>query len=148
MHQHESVAFVRPAVLADLDTVKILADANRADIGFVLRPALAASIARGWLYVALLSDVLVGFVHFRVRRDGWTTIYEICTNATVRRQGVGGALLAAVYDAGAAQGRHGVQLKCPVGSSANLFYSAMGLCQVGEEAGKKRSLVLWQWKRQ
>lgn len=148
MHQHESVALIRPAKLTDLDTVKILADANRDHIGFVLRPALAESIARGWLYVAMQFDVLVGFVHFRMRRDKWTTIYEICTNATVRRQGIGSALLTTVYDTGAAQGQQGVQLKCPVGSSANFFYSAMGLCQVGEEAGKKRSLVLWQWKRQ
>ncbi len=148
MHQHESVAFIRPAIPADLDIIKRLADANRADIGFVLRPALAASITRGWLYVAVRSDVLVGFIHFRVRRDGWITIYEICTNATVRRQGVGGTLLRAVYEAGASQEQHGVRLKCPVGSSANLFYSAMGLCQIGEEAGKKRALILWQWKRQ
>lgn len=148
MHQHESVAIIRPAVLADLDTIKTLADANRADIGFVLRPALAASIASSCLYVAMRLDLLVGFVHFRMRRDGWTTIYEICTNTTVRRQGVGSALLTTVYDVGAAQGQHGVQLKCPAGSSANLFYSALGLCQIGEAAGRGRQLILWQWKRQ
>src|SRR4051794_14980659 len=127
MRQHESIPFIRPAIPADLDIIKRLADANRADIGFVLRPALAASIDRGWLYVAVRLDILVGFIHFRIRRDGWTTIYEICTHPTVRRQGVGGTLLTAVYNAVVAQGQQGIPLKCPVGSSANLFYSAMGL---------------------
>lgn len=147
MQQQELATFVRPAVPGDLDAIKMLADANRSDIGFVLRPALSASLARGWLYIAIRLEQLVGFIHFRLRRDRWTTIYEICADATVRRQGVGRALLTTVYDMGVSQGQHGVQLKCPVGSAANQFYAAMGLHCVGEEVGKRRSLLLWQWKR-
>src|SRR5690349_20474664 len=112
MRPPEPIARIRPAVPIDLDAVKALADANRADLGFVLRPALAEGITRGWLYVAIRGDVIVGFVHFRPRRDGWTTIYEICTAAAFRRQGIGSALLAEVYDTSLNQGRQGVRLKC------------------------------------
>lgn len=141
--QSEHSTHIRPATPADLDAIKVIADANRAHLGFVLRPALAEGLARGWLYVATRQATLIGFVHFRVRRDGWVTIYEICTAEAFRCQGVGRALLTATY--ALAQAQRGLRLKCPVGSTANQFYAELGLCRVGEEQGKRRALAVWQW---
>jgi len=66
---------IRKAEMGDLDTIKSLADANKAALGFVLRSALSAGIEKGWVLVAEISkEGLVGFVHYRHRQDEQTTI--------------------------------------------------------------------------
>lgn len=138
---------IRLACCDDLDSIKGIADSNRDHLGFVVRAALEEHIHRGWLYVSIWDGLLVGFANFRPRRDGWTVIYEICVTETFRCQGIGGRLLSTVYAADVQRGRLGLRLKCPVGSPANTFYQTMGLQRIGEEQGKRRNLVIWQWKR-
>ncbi len=72
----KSGVIVRKAQAEDLDAVKALADANRASLGFVLRPALADGIEAGWLLVAERGGRVIGFVHYRHRKDARTTIYQ------------------------------------------------------------------------
>ena len=60
---------VRKARAEDLDAIKALADANKASLGFVLRPALAAGIEQEWLLVAERTGHVIGFVHYRHRQD-------------------------------------------------------------------------------
>jgi GNAT superfamily N-acetyltransferase len=147
MREQQSPLAIRPACCDDLDAIKHIADANRDSLGFVVRAALAEHILREWLYVAFADGLLVGFANFRPRRDGWTIIYEICVTEPSRRKGIGCRLLSTVYAADIQHGRLGLQLKCPVDSPANAFYDTMGLQRIGEAQGKRRNLVIWQWKR-
>lgn len=141
----QSVLTLQIATNSDLEGIKYLADMNRDQLGFIPRSVFAAGIANGWVIVALCNEDVIGFVHFRPRRDGWTTIYEICIDASTRRQGVGRTLLADLYGSTCAQGRSGLRLKCPADNEANRFYAALGMEQVGTEAGKRRPLFVWQW---
>jgi len=125
------------ARVEDLDAIKTIADANRKDLGFVLRSALLAGIERNEVHVADGGSIL-GFVHWHLRRDGWSTIYEIATST--RRQGLGRMLLDSVP--------RPLQLKCPEGAVANGFYRRMGGNLVATVDGRKRRLNIWQWSYQ
>lgn len=125
---------IRKAAIWDLDAIKTIADANRKEIGFVLRPVLMAGIARGEVHCAV-EDGVVGFVHWHMRLDGWSTIYEIAT--ATRGKGIGTMLLHSVPKP--------LQLKCPEGSSANAFYERNGGKLVATVDGRKRRLNVWQW---
>ena len=125
---------IRPAAICDLDAIKKIADANRKEIGFVLRPVLMAGIARGEVHCAF-DERVVGFVHWHMRIDGWSTIYEIAT--AMPGKGIGTMLLHSVPKP--------LQLKCPEGSSANGFYEKTGGKLVATVDGRKRRLNIWQW---
>ena len=71
-------AVIRKATSQDLEAIKQIADANKEAIGFVLRPALAQNIKRGWVLVAEREGVVIGFANYRHRQDDQTTLYEIC----------------------------------------------------------------------
>lgn len=145
MVQSSLTALIRPALPDDLGTIKQLVDANRASFGFVLQAVLADGIASGRMYVAEQANTLVGFVHFRHRRDGWTTVYEICTAVEARRQGIGTNLITVLMQEDRLRDRCGVQLKCPSGATANEFYAAVGMRRISEVPGRKQSLIVWQW---
>lgn len=126
---------VRPATLTDLPWVKAMADRHKPELGFVLRPALAEAIQRGEVLVVYGE----GFCHYHRRRDGGSTVYELCSEAFALR-GVGGlgrALLAAVP--------RPVRLKCPIGLAANDFYAHVGGTLIRTEPGKRRALNVWEW---
>lgn len=125
---------IRQAAIRDLDAIKKIADANRKEIGFVLRPVLMAGIARGEVHCAF-DDGVVGFVHWHMRLDGWCTIYEIAT--AMPGKGIGTMLLKSVPKP--------LQLKCPDKSSANGFYEKNGGNLVATVDGRKRRLNIWQW---
>ena len=125
---------IRIARLEDLDDLKRIADANRKDLGFVIRSALLAGIERNEIH-CVHDDCVVGFVHWHLRRDGWSTIYEIATST--RRQGLGRMLLNSVP--------RPLQLKCPEGAMANGFYRRMQGTLVATVDGRKRRLNIWQW---
>ena len=130
----EVTIVIRKAAIWDLDAIKTIADANRKEIGFVLRPVLMAGIARGEVHCAV-EDGVVGFVHWHMRLDGWSTIYEIAT--ATQGKGIGTMLLHSVPKP--------LQLKCPEGSSANAFYERSGGKLVATVDGRKRRLNVWQW---
>jgi len=135
---------IRKAKLQDLEAIKQIADANKEAIGFVMRPALAENIKRGWVLVAERAGVVVGFASYRHRRDEQTTLYEICVAEGQRGNGVGRALLEALTEEGHRLGKSYLRLKCPVDSEANAFYASLAFDQVGKEQGKAKELIKWE----
>ena len=120
---------VRCATVEDLIWVKAMADRHRHELGFVLRPALLEAIARQEL---LVVDGL-GFCHYHRRRDGWSTVYELCSEDHVGR-----LLLEAVP--------RPRSLKCPEDNKhANRFYHLAGGHLAAIESGKRRRLFVWTW---
>jgi GNAT superfamily N-acetyltransferase len=131
--------------MEDLNSIKVLADANKAALGFVLRPALAAGIKKGWVLVAEnCNQRIIGFVHYRHRQDSQTTLYEICLDEDWRGNGVGRSLIGALSDEAAILGKDRIRLKSPVDLSANGFYQALGFTLLGVEIGKQRRLNVWE----
>lgn len=135
---------VRKARVEDLDAVKALADANKASLGFVLRPALAAGIQRDWLLIAERAGQVIGFVHYRHRQDSQTTLYEICVDEASRRNGVGRSLVRALAVESQSLGKARIRLKSPTDLLANKFYQQLGFELVGTEHGKRRPLNVWE----
>lgn len=135
---------VRKATPADLDALKALADAHRHELGFVLRPALARSIARNTLFVAENSGGLVGFVEYHHRRDCQTTLYHIVVVPDHRREGIGRALVDALRVEARHLGQQRILLKCPEALPAQDFYACLGFQFVQWERGKGRSLAIWE----
>ena len=121
---------VRVATPDDLGWVKRMADRHRAEVGFVLRPALAEAITRGELLVGIGGS---GFCRWHARRDGWHTVYDLVSEAP----GTGRALLEAVPLPR--------RLRCPIGLAANGFYAHLGGTGRGMRPGKRRALVVWEW---
>ena len=121
---------VRQTIERDLGWIKVMADAHRAELGFVMRSALAQSHAKGEL-LALAGGG--GFCRYHLRRDGWYVIYEVVS--TVR--GGGRAFLSHL-------GRP-LRLKCPQGLPANEFYEHMGGTLAEMEPGRTRPLNVWEW---
>lgn len=134
----------RKATVGDLDSVRALANANRPALGFVPGPVLAAGIEHGWLIVAESRGQVVGFVHYRHRKDLQTTLYEICVDETWRRRGVGHLLIRALVAECTTLKKASLRLKCPEDLPANRFYQALGFLLAGKESGKKRVLNIWQ----
>src|ERR1039458_9383808 len=112
----------------DLAEVKRLADANRKDLGFVLSATIREGLANERCFVARerLSGKVIGFVHFRHRRDGRTKLYQICVNGEVRRSGYGAALIETLATSARCQGMTEILLVCPDDSGANGFYERLG----------------------
>ena len=135
---------VRKATPGDLDSIKVIADTHRHELGFVLRPALARSIQRGQVFVAQNSTGLVGFVEYHHRQDERTTIYHIAVDPAYRRQGIGTKLVEALRIEAAERGQTSIRLKCPADLPANDFYKGVGFVLRGEESGKRRSLLVWE----
>ena len=137
---------IRRAEIQDLTGIKRLADNNRTTLGFVLRPALMAGIKQGWLLIAEQTNgELLGFIHYRHRRDMQTTLYEICVVQSFRRRGVGRALVEALAREAAQLRKTCIQLRAPVGIAANAFYQMTGFVLNRTESGRKRPLNVWQY---
>ncbi len=134
---------VRKARADDLDAVKALADANKASLGFVLRPVLAAGIQRDWLLVAERAGQVIGFVHYRHRQDSQTTLYEICVDEASRRNGVGQSLVQALAIESQALGKAFIRLKSPTDLPANDFYRRLGFVLTDVQQGRRRQLNVW-----
>ena len=145
MTSGNSSAFsVRKATSGDLDAIKRLADRHKAELGFVLRPALAKAIADRELFVAEVPQgPIVGFVHYHHRRDQQTTLYHIVVNEDFRGIGVGQTLIHALSKEAARRGKTVILLKCPQNLSANRFYQKLGFTLSVVEKGKHRPLNVW-----
>lgn len=137
---------IRRAEIQDLTSIKRLADNNRTTLGFVLRPALMAGIKQGWLLIAEQTNgELLGFIHYRHRRDMQTTLYEICVAQSFRRRGVGRALIEALARESAQLRKACIQLRAPVGIPANAFYQMTGFALDRTESGRKSPLNVWRY---
>jgi len=113
---------IRKARIGDLDGIKVISDAYKNELGFVLRPALAESIKREEVFVAMNASRIVGFVEYHHRQDCQTTLYHIAVLIEKRCQNVGRALLDALCEEARNRGKTSIQLKCPQGIPANTFY--------------------------
>lgn len=134
---------IRKATRTDLDIVKELADSCKHELGFVLRPALARSIAREELLVAENKTSVIGFVEYHHRQDEQTTLYHIAVTQDHRRMGIGEALVDALRDEAHALRKSSIQLKCPADLPAKSFYAQIGFQPAKEELGRNRSLVIF-----
>jgi GNAT superfamily N-acetyltransferase len=135
---------VRKATSADLHQIKRLADSHRHELGFVLLPALAKSIGRDELLVAVNSSALVGFVEYHHRRDAQTTLYHLVVDSEHRGLGIGRSLVETLVSEARKAGKSRIQLKCPADLKANSFYARVGFSRAGTKSGRKRELVLWR----
>lgn len=137
--------FFRKATEQDLDAIKQLADVHRQELGFVRRPTLLEAIRRGEVALTQNHQGIVGFVHYHHRRDLQTTLYDIVVAPSYRLAGVGKALVDYLVTEARSLGKEVIILKCPVELPANQFYKNLGFTRKSEEAGKRRSLNIWQF---
>ena len=134
----------RQASPDDLAPIKRICDANKSELGFVNRGALAASIERGEILCASLEGELCGFVEYHHRRDAQTTLYHIGVAHEVRGQGVGAALVQSLAAESRRRDKAHIRLKCPSTLEANSFYARLGFQPLGIEDGKSTPLQIWQ----
>jgi predicted GNAT family acetyltransferase len=134
---------VRKATLADLNDVKRVADKHRAELGFVLKSALANSIEESEVFVAVASSEIIGFAEYHHRKDLQTTLYHIAVVDTWRGFGVGRSLIFALIDEARLKNKRTICLKCPSGLNANFFYKRMEFEFTRTENGKKQELTVW-----
>lgn len=128
--------YIRYASTDDIPAVKKIADSYKKELGFVNRTALAEAIVKLEVYIAILDQKIVGFVHWHQRIDGWRTLYEIAVSPAYRGLGLGSFLLSAVATP--------VRLKCTQDNPANKFYESQGMQCIGVDPGRVRPLNIWQ----
>jgi len=137
-------AHIRQATVDDIAAIKKLADDHRFELGFVVQAALEEAVKEQRLFVADSTSSVIGFVHFRCRKDGVAVIYEIAVAKDWQRKGIGRKLVEAVVEHARKQGCTTLRLKCPIDLEANKFYQRMGFRLVGVEEGKLRRLNVWE----
>jgi len=135
---------IRLAREKDISAIKQLADDNRSALGFVLRSRFLKRLDQREIIVCIQDSAIRGFVSFHHRRDGWTTIHELCVAEGFRGMGLGRALVQAVEKQAQAIGQKGIRLKCPLELPANGFYARLGFTRVAIEEGKHRPLAVWE----
>ncbi len=136
---------IRLARPEDVDGAKRVADRHREELGFVILPALRAAQQKGWLLVAVKDETVIGFAHFRIRKDKNATLYEIVVDKPYRQQKIGKRLVQRLtWLVNVAGGEH-VRLKCPQSLSANRFYEQLQFKRTDTEAGRKRPLNVWYY---
>ncbi len=129
-------AAIRYATDDDLSVVKRIANQYRAELGYVMWPALREAISRQELFVAESGGIIVVFCHWHARCDGWHTIYEIAVDKSRHGEHIGRALVEAVPLP--------KRLKCTVDNPANQFYEHIGMRHARTERGRKRQLHVWE----
>lgn len=131
----------------DIDGIKILADTNRSELGFILRVQIQEAVDQDRILVSIVESKLIGFVIYRHRkRDLQTTLAEICVSQDYRGRGFGKELIDALMQECFNMSRSFIQLKCPVGLPANTFYEKLGFLHVSTEPGKSRKLNVWRFQ--
>lgn len=138
-------AILRKATLEDLDGIKILVDKHKNELGFVVRGALHRSIESSEIIVAVdeIEGNLVGFVHYRHRKDKQTTLYNIVVAQDKRRCGIGKLLLDSLAAEAINKEKESILLKCPIELPANDFYRHLGFKLDSTIEGKKKPLNIW-----
>ena len=128
---------IREAKEEDLKRIKQIANQNREHIGFVMNVALRESIKNNSLFVYEKNNIVLGFVHFHKRKDGWNTLHELVVDKQFQHQGIGQTLFNIVPTP--------IRLKTTLdNTNARNFYSKNGMGEVGVEQGKKRELVIYE----
>ena len=135
------------ARLTDIGQLKKLADRHKRELSFVFRAALLEGIRNRYVYIAkqCRSSRVVGFVHFRHKKDKTTKIYQICVEHSARNTRVGTSLLDTLRKEAIRLGNTSINLKCPADLPANLFYTRYGFELEHTVSGKRRRLCLWKY---
>lgn len=105
------------------------------ELGAPHYPAMRSAVNRREIIVAEFDELIVGYVYFHRRKDGWNTIYEIATASDWTRHKIATGLLCGIP--------YPIQLKCPVDNPANKFYEQQGFQFMGQEKGIRRELNIW-----
>lgn len=126
---------LRPAVEADREWVLRLFRVERAILGEVgssvwYRWRTGGAHNEHWT----VAEPELGFCHWRLRRDGWATIYEMAVWPWARGLGVGRALVESLGPR--------VRLKTDVWSEANKFYLALGFRLAGSAKSRDGARLL------
>lgn len=139
-----SVSFARNGT--DVDAVKSIADAYRAELGFHTRQSFLESLSRRELLVARVEGRIVGFLRFHHTRAGHTTLQEIAISAAACRRGVGRRLVSELLNECRSRGSHVIRLSCPVELPANRFYASLGFRRSHRRSKAGKSRPLYQWE--
>jgi ribosomal protein S18 acetylase RimI-like enzyme len=137
---------VRVAIRRDVEQVKVIADQNRAELGFHTRQSFTDSLTKGELLVAMHEGQLEGFLRFHHTRAGHVTLHEIATAAARRGRGIGRALVLALMNIARERGVASVRLSCPVDLPANHFYQSLGFRRAHRRSKPGKSRPLYQWE--
>lgn len=131
---------IRLAKNEDYPFIKKISNQWKSELGFVMRVAIEESIKKDEVYVATIDNIVIGFVHFHKRKDGWNTIHEIGIDKEYIKKGIGKKLFMKVP--------FPRQLKTTVDNdNANNFYKKMGMSLIKVINGRKRNLNFWQDKK-
>ena len=130
--QHQNI-IIRFAHKDDSEGAKKVASMCGKELGFVNIATLRQAQENRWLLVASEwnfqydSDIIIGFVNFRIKKDNTCTLYDIAVKKEYRGKGIGTRLLnylkRLVYIVGG-EGSY-IQLKCPIELQANQFYQKL-----------------------
>lgn len=128
---------LRQAKEEDLKFIKNIVNQNREFFGFVMNVALLESIKNNSLYVFEKDNEISGFINYHLRKDGWTTIYEIAVGKDFHNQGIGKKLLSLLKDP--------IRLKTTADNiNAISFYKKQGFSLIKKEQGRKRELLVFE----
>lgn len=120
----------------DIKSIKKITNQLRQELPFVMNVVLMDAISKDELYVADKDGLIVGFIHFHKRKDGWNTVHEIGILKEYQGTGVGKKLFNMIPKPR--------RLKTTEDNiKANEFYKRQGLKLTGQEQGKKRLLNIW-----
>lgn len=143
--------YIRRGTLADVPDCDRIARGRekvaKGSLGWVMRNSIQRAAETGCLHVAVLDNVVRGFVLFsqptRGANKGWNVIHTLATELGYDGLGIGRNLLYSTP--------HPVRLKCPAfvngdePNVANRFYAAAGMRAAGTDttrAGKR--LNVWE----
>lgn len=140
----ENLVNIRKANLDDLESINIIANTHRRELGFVRKVTLAESISRKEILIIENDKHVIGFVHYHHRRDSQTTLYNIVVLPERRRQGIGKRLVDALVQEALSLGKQWIVLKSPSELPANEFYLGIGFHLWKKETGKRRKLNVWR----
>lgn len=112
--------------------------ANASELGAPQMASLNRSIAAGHCHVAQYDRVVVGFVQYHARRDGWQTIYHIAVDRAWRGHGIGRLLLFSVPCP--------MRLKVTVDNDRAIrFYEHLNMVHAGDDAARSgRALRVYE----
>lgn len=128
-----------------IDQAKRLADDNRDALGFVLRGSFEKAVEKGFAYVAVEGEIVLGFVLFYHRiRDKQTTLYDICVAVQHRGRGIGLQLYNRVLQDCRINQREMLQLTCPAKLPSNAFYRNRGMTLHETKQGKTQMLNVYR----
>lgn len=120
---------IRPAREEDIPHIEKIFKANKKYLGFTKRVIMGVSIAKTELHVAVIKNKVVGFIRWHKRRDGWSTVYELCVDEFYRRWGIGRRLMRVI-------GSGPAKLKCHSKNPAMFFYKKLGFKKLSNEVTK------------